>query len=131
MSIRSRRKLLIHPTVDLRTLRLRYDRLAYAHDRMAGRVMVAEAEVRRLGRVGARQIDRLIEAQTAAATARAALEAAQTRPAAAVRLLLRVERFLYRLSYPRCASCKLATPPHRHNCRLERLIVAIQKLIPL
>jgi hypothetical protein len=121
----------LHPAVDLSTLRCRHERLLSEYDRLAGRLMVSQAEVRRLGRVGARHMDRIISAERRAAVAESALAASQARPAACIRLLLRSERLLYRLGYPRCASCKIPAPPHRHNCRIASMLTAIQQLIPV
>lgn len=53
-----------------------------------------------------------------------------SRPAALVRLLLRAERLLYRLSLPVCPSCRLH-PPHRHNCRIDAMLAAIIRALPV
>ncbi|HEY3175648.1 MAG TPA: hypothetical protein VGK94_07795 [Candidatus Polarisedimenticolia bacterium] len=131
MSTHRARRLAIHPAVDLSTLRTRHARLLAEYDRLAGRLMVSQAEVRRLGRTGARHMDRIIAAEKRAAISESALTASQGRPAACVRLLLRCERLLYRLSYPRCASCKIPAPPHRRNCRIQSMLTAIQQLVPI
>jgi len=113
------------------TLVARYQRLLIEYDRMCGKVMVEQAEIRRMSRASGRILDRMIAAEKRAKLAESALSAATSRPASCVRLLLRAERLLYRLSYDRCPSCGLGGISHRYNCRLNGLIAAIQREMPV
>ena len=116
--------------LDHRTLVARYERLLTEYDRMAGRVMVEQAEVRRISRASGRNLSRMIAAQCRAQVAESALAASQNTPIACVRLLLRAERLMYQITYDTCPSCRLSGQ-HRYNCRLNGLLVEIQKLIPV
>ena len=115
--------------LDHRTLLARYERLLTEYDRMAGRIMVEQAEARRMSRASGRNLDRMIRAQHRAEVAESALAASQNTPVACVRLVLRCERMLYAISYDACPSCRLSGH-HRYNCRLSKLLADIQTAIP-
>lgn len=116
--------------LDPKALLAQHQRLLVEFDRMTTKVMLAEREARRMSCASGQRIGQVVAARHRAETAEAALAAAQSTPVAAVRLLLRAERELYRLTYPTCPSCKL-TATHRPNCRLMTLIHAIEQLFPI
>ena len=117
--------------LDPKALLARHERLLVEFDRMTTKVMLAEREVRRIGRASGRSLSRMIAAQHRAEVAESVLAAGTSAPVACARLLLRCETMLYQVSYDRCPTCRLGGTSHRYNCRLERLLTEIRELMPV